>query len=47
MENKEQNKANFTNEFYAMLDEMFGFNGGAAGGQDYYDADYTVVDDDK
>ena len=24
-----------------------GFNGGAAGGQDYYDADYTVVDDDK
>ena len=29
-------------------DPNAGFNGGAApGGQDYYDADYTVVDDDK
>ena len=28
-------------------DPNAGFNGGAAGAQDYYDADYTVVDDDK
>ena len=33
---------------HAAFDPNAGFNGGAApGGQDYYDADYTVVDDDK
>ena len=32
---------------HAAFDPNAGFNGGAAGTQDYYDADYTVVDDDK
>ena len=36
--------------FYPLAEKLYGQQGGAQGapgGQDYYDADYTVVDDDK
>ena len=40
-----------TQAFYKVSEKMYqaagGPNPGANGGQDYYDADYTVVDDDK